>query len=310
MVASSRSRMASVHARQNCRSPPQQGRGRSSYSSLHGLALCWAAIYSRSLPSPWNASRSSTQSIPYPWTARETGPPPPPRGSWRTHAGPRRRKTPTLSLGSRRDTRPGDQRQRQGEPSVGHSSRSCRFSHSAPIGPSGWLAWRSTVSASSAVRTSPASIAPDQGEVEQPLGLGAHRFRRSRPPRAAGRGRGIRAGARRAAPRGRRRARRSRHVMAHPGGAVSILWPCSRARPAAVPQPRRAPGRAPPREGARARSGRRRPRQVAKAVTDKRPSPVGPADQGGDHAAPGAAAAVLERLTRAGDPGGAATSRL
>ena len=40
------------------------------------------------------------------------------------------------------------------------SPRSCWASHSAPIGPSGWLAWRSTVRASSAVRTSPASIAP------------------------------------------------------------------------------------------------------------------------------------------------------
>jgi hypothetical protein len=38
--------------------------------------------------------------------------------------------------------------------------RSCCSSHSAPIGPSGWLPWRSTVREFSAARTNPASSAP------------------------------------------------------------------------------------------------------------------------------------------------------
>src|SRR5262249_32973864 len=36
---------------------------------------------------------------------------------------------------------------------------SCLSSHSAPIGPSGWFAWRKTFTASSIVRMSPASMA-------------------------------------------------------------------------------------------------------------------------------------------------------
>ena len=57
-----------------------------------------------------------------------------------------------------------------------HRSRSCRFSHSAPIGPSGWLACRSTVRASSAVADQAGLERADQREVEQSLGVGADRL--------------------------------------------------------------------------------------------------------------------------------------
>src|SRR5262245_44779172 len=44
-------------------------------------------------------------------------------------------------------------------PSSPLSIRACRSSHSAPIRPSGWLAWRSTLTASSIVLMRPASMA-------------------------------------------------------------------------------------------------------------------------------------------------------